>query len=94
MKLIFGGADLSVVDGQGLTVLHYAAYFGNTELARTLIEHESAGLVLCEAPGGETSLCLACQSGHLEVANALIKTGGEELLLKTRNDGVSCLYIA
>ena len=58
-KLILGGADPSVADGQGLTALHYAAFHGGAKLARTLIENGPAGLVLGEAPGGLTSLILA-----------------------------------
>ena len=30
--LILSGADLSVADGQGLTALHYAAFYGSAEL--------------------------------------------------------------
>ncbi len=69
---------------------------GSMELARTLIasKQEPARLVLREAPGGETSLHVACQQGHQEIAKALIKAGGEELLLKSTNDGFSCLDIA
>ena len=66
-KLILGGADPSVADCQGLMALHYAAHFGNVELARTLIEHGPGGLLFCEAPGGETSLFIACAQGHLDV---------------------------
>ena len=59
-KLILGGADPSVADGQGLTALHYAAFYhGGAKLARTLIEHGPAGLVLGESSGGLTSLILA-----------------------------------
>ena len=80
-KLMLGGADPSVADGQGLTAMHYASFYGSMELTRTLIEHGPAGLVFSEAPGGETSLCVACQVGHLEIAKALIEAGGEALLL-------------
>jgi ankyrin repeat protein len=93
-KLILGGADPSVADGQGLTALHYAAYYGSAELARTLIEHGPAGLVLGASPDGETSLYLACFGGHLDVAEVLIEAGGEALLLKTNKNGISCLHIA
>ena len=93
-KLMLDGADPSAADGQGLTALHYAAFYGNMELTQTLIELGPAGLVLCETPRGETSLYLACLKGNLEIAKALIKAGGEALLLKTAVDGISCLYIA
>jgi ankyrin repeat protein len=88
-KLINGEAHLRVADGQGLTALHYAAFFGNMQLARILIEYGPAGLVFCEIPGGETSLHLACLNGHLEVVLVLIQTGGDALLLKTQNGGSS-----
>jgi ankyrin repeat protein len=55
-KLILSGADPSGVDGQGLTVLHYTAFYGSAELARTLIEHGPAGLALREAPLTGTSV--------------------------------------
>ena len=93
-KLILGGADPSVADGQGLTALHYAAFYhGGAKLARTLIEHGPAGLVLSEAPDGLTSLMLACARGNLAVAEVLIKAGGEALLLKADKCGYSCLHV-
>ena len=58
-----------------LTDLHYASFNGNMKLAQTLIEQGPAGLVLREAPGGETSLFIACQERRLEIAEALIKAG-------------------
>ena len=93
-KLILGGADPSVADGQGLTALDYAAFLGSSKLARTLIEHGPAGLVLGEAPDGRTSLFVACGRGHLDVAEVLMKAGGEALLFKTSKNGCSCLYVA
>ncbi len=56
-KLMLGGADPTVSDGQGQTALHYAAFYGSVELAQTLIQHGQAWIVLCEAPGGETKAC-------------------------------------
>jgi ankyrin repeat protein len=44
-KLMLGGADPSVADGQGLTAMHYASLFGSMELTQTLIAHGPAGLV-------------------------------------------------
>ncbi len=93
-KLILGGADPIVADGQGLTALHYAAFYDSVELAQILIQHGPARLVLCEAPDGETSLRLACEMGHLDVAELLIAAGGDEVLLKTDKIGCSCLHIA
>jgi ankyrin repeat protein len=96
-KLILDGADPSVADDQGLTALHYAAFDGNKELARVLIEHRPAGLVLLEAAGGETSLFVACSKGHIEVAKILIEAGGEALealLFKRQKNGSTCLHAA
>ena len=93
-KLMLGGADPSVADGQGLTAMHYASVYGSMELIQTLIAHGPAGLVFREAPGGETSLYVACQQGHREIAMALIEAGGGELLLKTNKEGNSCLHAA
>jgi espin len=93
-KLVLSGADPSVADDQGLTALHYAAFYGSSALAQTLIDHGPAGIVFCEAPRGGTSLHLACQQAHLDIAKALIDAGGEALLLKTLEGGGSCLYIA
>ena len=76
-RLILGGADPAVVDDQELTALHYAAIYGNPELAQTLIEHGPAELVFREAPGGRTSLSYACGKGHLEVTRILTKAGGK-----------------
>ncbi len=32
--------------------------------------------------------------GHVEVARSLLEVGGCELVMMTRNDGVSCLWIS
>ena len=93
-RLILCGADPSSADGQGLTALHYAAFYGSTKLSQILIEHGPSGLVFREAPGGTTSLFLACGNGHLDVAKILMEAGGKALLLKARTDGFSSLYIA
>ncbi len=71
-RLVLGGADPSAADGQGFTVLHYAAIDGSPELVRTLLEHGPAHLVLCEALDGETSLWFACANGLLGDAKMLI----------------------
>jgi ankyrin repeat protein len=39
-------------------------------------------------------LFLAVKEGHLEVVNALLEVGGRELVMLTRDNGVSCLFIS
>ena len=92
-KFILDKVDPSAVDGQGLTAMHYAAMDGSMELARILLELGLASLILCESPGGETSLWVACTNGHLDVAKLLSEAGGESLLFKTNENGPSCLHI-
>jgi ankyrin repeat protein len=36
--LVKEGADVVRYDGEGLTALHYAAYYGNVEIVRVLLE--------------------------------------------------------
>ncbi len=72
--------------------LHYAAYNGNKELARVLVQDGPARLVLPEAAGGETSLFVACARGHLEVAKILIEAGSETHLFKRQKEGSTCLH--
>ena len=83
-KFILDGEDPRFVDDQGLTALHYAAINGSEELARILVKHGPAGFIIQEAPGGVTSLWVACLHGHLGVAKILIEAEKRSFLRLTR----------
>ncbi len=51
-------------------------------------------LVLKTETNGCSCLDIACQKGHLEIAEVLIHAGGEALLLKTAKNGWYCRHIA
>jgi ankyrin repeat protein len=60
-----------------------------------LMTEQGDACVLLQALKDEPSyLFLAVKEGHLEVVNALLEVGGRELVMLTRDNGVSCLFIS
>ena len=68
--LLDNGADTEGTDEHGHTALHFAAGYGNAEIARMLIEHgadvDAVGRI------GNTPLLIAAQEGHTAVARILV----------------------
>ena len=69
VQLISAAAD-------GTTPLHWAAFHGDAEMARLLIQ-AGANLKLATRVGGITPLMLASQNGNGEVVEVLLKAGAD-----------------
>ncbi|KAJ6263477.1 Ankyrin-1 [Drechslerella dactyloides] len=72
--LVEARADISVVDVNGRTTLHYAALCGSNEAARSLVKH---GVLVdaAEAMEGNTALHYAADSGNLVLVRFLLESG-------------------
>ena len=71
---------VNLTDDQGLTALHLSAIAGNVSAVRVLLE--AGALPNRQTPDEKTTLDLALDHGHDDVAELLRKTGslsGEEL---------------
>lgn len=69
------GADINVVGDMEWTVLHYAAYSGDVELTRWLIEEKKLNPMQREAAFGREPLHLAAASGHVGILSYLRQIG-------------------
>jgi choloylglycine hydrolase len=59
----------------GLTSLHWAAYLGDLQAVRTLVDHNTE--LNTQTKTGTTALMGAAQSGHLEVVRYLVEKGAD-----------------
>ena len=73
--LASGQADVNKPNEDGLTLAHLAAYQGNMELLRKLID--SGADLSAGYNGGYTPLHMACQGGETEAAEMLIEAGAD-----------------
>ncbi|KAL7950547.1 ankyrin repeat-containing domain protein [Trichoderma barbatum] len=83
--LIKKGANLAAVDNDGLSALHFAAYWGSVDSARILLKNGanrelvnktgSTPLLLLE--DGETPLSAAIRGGHVKVVGLLLQNGSD-----------------
>lgn len=77
-RLLDGARDFAnLPDEGGYTPLHYAAYFGHTELAAYLLEIGADPLSPSLDPLRNTPLHAAASSGHAGVAIALLDAGAD-----------------
>lgn len=74
--LVSAGADLSVKDDRGRTVLHWAAFWGYTDVAELLLSKGAD--VNARTVYGETPLHLAARAGQTDMVELLRKHGAKE----------------
>lgn len=80
-------ASANVVDGQGSTPLHLAAWTGNTDVVRLLLERgPSLANVNHANQEHETALHFAAQYGHTESVALLLAHGAEPGLRNVRGE--------
>ena len=80
--LIEQGADVNSAQGDGMTALHWAAWHGEADLVRLLIE-VGANVGVATRINGYTPLFLASQHGHAAVIGALLEGGANLNLAST-----------
>ena len=75
-KLLAGGADVNAAQGDGMTALHWAAEYGDAELARMLL-HAGAAVASATRIGSYAPLHIAARNGHTSMAVLLLEAGGD-----------------
>jgi ankyrin repeat protein len=76
-RLASAGYDLDLMDELSRAALHYAAEKGHYLAAKWLLDHGAKVNLHDEEMIGETSLCLAVQEDYPEMAELLLKHGGD-----------------
>ncbi|XP_018362324.1 PREDICTED: ankyrin repeat domain-containing protein 16-like [Trachymyrmex cornetzi] len=76
-RIIYLGADVTLVDNVSQTILHIAALTGNAEAVEYILEHNLID-VNYEASFGITPLMIARRSNHSDVIEILIRHGAKE----------------
>ncbi|PNS21069.1 Palmitoyltransferase akr1 [Sphaceloma murrayae] len=72
--LVGAGAEIYTSDMDKRTPLMQAAFLGQTDHVRTLLEYDDAGIDMCDLDG-KTALALACEEGHAETVRLLHSYG-------------------
>ena len=90
--LLRSGEDVNAAQGDGMTALHWAAEYGDTEMAGMLI-YAGAKLEPLTRIGNYSPLHLASKSGSADVVAMLLEAGADALRTTT-NSGASSLHFA
>ncbi|MGQ0642691.1 MAG: ankyrin repeat domain-containing protein [Gemmatimonadaceae bacterium] len=90
-SLIAKGTDVNAPQGDGMTALHWAARYGDVEIA-TLLLRAKASLTSTTRIGAYTPLHVASEAGSAPVVAALLKAGADAKA--TTSTGVTALHFA
>jgi ankyrin repeat protein len=90
-KLLAGGSNVNVAQGDGMTALHWAAERGDLALTNVLIKAH-ANLKATTRIGAYTPLQIASKGGNAAVVRALIKAGADVNAVTT--SGATALHLA
>ena len=90
-KLVAGGANVNVAQGDGMTALHWAAERGDVSMANLLIRAR-ANLKAATRNGGYTPLHVASKDGNAAVVRALIGAGSDVNAMTAT--GATALHLA
>lgn len=91
--LIDAGAVVDRETDQGLTPLHYAAFFGSDETANTLLAN-NMNKTIYSSKLGELPLHLASLKGHTNVVNQLLEHGDPRQIWLVSIEGETPLHYA
>jgi ankyrin repeat protein len=92
-KLLFGQVPAKIIDHNGKTPLHYAAFAGRAGVAKLLLEADPSALAIVSPADGYTPLLDALVSEHAAVSALLIKNSHADLTARDVN-GHSVLFHA
>lgn len=90
-KLVAGGANVNVAQGDGMTALHWAAERGDVSMANLLIKAR-ANLKAATRNGGYTPLHVASKDGNAAVVRTLIRAGSDVNAMTAT--GATALHLA
>ena len=71
------GADVTIVNSNGDTAMHFAAFRGDTEIVQSMLEH--GAFVDAQAAKGSTALHLAVGLSQKSTMLLLLKTGAKQV---------------
>ena len=86
------GADANEAQGDGMTALHWAADYGDAELAEMLL-YAGAKAEVSTRIGGYRPLHIAARNGHADVITVLLR-GGADAGATTSVSGATPLHLA
>ena len=98
-QLIALGADVNASSDDGMTPLHWAAYYGHADVALVLI-HSGANVNARDKYVFETPLHVAAKGGHAAVVRVLVASGADvnaktsAMITDYRHSGMTPLEIA
>jgi len=90
-KLLSQKVDVNAASGDGMTALHWAAYRGDTDLARLLLK-AGASLTSVTRLGESTPLHVASRHGHGAVVRLLLSAGASPD--EATSGGATALHLA
>ncbi len=83
IEVLFKGSDLSVIDKNGFSVLHYAIF--NEKYVQMILENEHIDVNCVTKNMNETPLMLAVSEGHLGSARILLNNKNSNTFLINRD---------
>jgi ankyrin repeat protein len=89
-RLEGGVAAVSALSPDGFTALHFAAFFGKAEAARTLLEAGAAVDAVTRNPFANQPLHAAAAGRHIEVCRVLLAAGAD--VNATQHGGAAPLH--
>ncbi|WP_167546905.1 ankyrin repeat domain-containing protein [Stieleria maiorica] len=85
-----GSIDVDAPQVDGMTALHWATYFDDADMCKTLVD--AGARADCENRYGVTPLSLACTNGNTEIVRLLLENGADANA--TLNGGETALMTA
>ncbi|CAH1392142.1 unnamed protein product [Nezara viridula] len=76
--LLYKGADFSILDSEGATLLHHAAHKGMTKFLQQLLEKQKVD-PLSKDSSGQLPLHMACSGGHVDIVKILLACNGGQV---------------
>lgn len=72
------GADVSILDSEGATLLHHAVHNGMAKLVQLILEKQTID-PLSKDSSGQLPLHMACSGGHVSIVKMLLACNGSNI---------------